>query len=140
MNARLAVSCTDDEDIGDEVQKLDTRHIIIQVRIIGDISNLLFAGQGLIAHGVSIDRDFARVKLQNACHGLKRSGFASAVMTDKAINFARQDVQAQVVHRFFIAIGLGQMFNFKHCYFSSPFCKSPRKSPGIRSAGRSICA
>ena len=105
------------EDVGDEVQVLDARHVFIQVRVIGDVGNHLFTFQGLGAHGPAVHQNLPAVKLQNSRHGFKCGGLAGAVVADKAIDFPRMNVQAQVIHRLFLPIGLCQMFDFQHSDF-----------------------
>ena len=105
------------EDVGDEVQILDARHVLVQIRVIGDVGDLLFAFQGLGAHGLAVHQDLPAVKLQDPRHGFQRCGLAGAVVADKAVNFPRLNVQAQVIHRFFLPICLGQMFDFQHSVF-----------------------
>ena len=82
------------EDVGDEVQVLDARHVFIQVRVIGDVGNHLFTFQGLGAHGLAAHQNLPAVKLQNSRHGFKGGGFTGAVVADKAIDFPRMNVQA----------------------------------------------
>ena len=113
------VSADDAENIGDKVQVFDTRHVIVQVGVIGNIGEHFLAGQRVAAEGNAADGDFARVELQNADDGFERRRLARAVMTDKAVDFAGSNVQAQIVDRFLFAVGFRQMFDFQHV--SVPF-------------------
>ena len=97
------------ENIGDKIEILPARHELVQVGVIGDVRKQPLARQRLFPDGVAGDGDLTLVKLQNARHGFERGRFARAVVPDKAVNFARGDVQIQIVHGFFLAVALCQM-------------------------------
>ena len=104
------------ENIRNKVQILDTRHIIVQIGIIGEIGEDALALYRLRPDGLAVDIDFAGIKLLDSSHGLHRCRFARTVVTDEAINLARRDMQIQVIDRFFFAVCFRQMFNSQHCY------------------------
>ena len=109
------------EYVGDEVQIFDAGHVVVQIRIIGDVGHLPLAAQGIGLDGPAVDGDLALVKLQNAHHGFQRGGLAGAVMADEAVDLAGGDVQRQIVHGLLLAVGLGQMLNVQHGVSSSYF-------------------
>ena len=123
-DACLAVIGADAEDIRDEVQVFDAAHKIVQIRVIGDVGQLPLAGQRLRPDGLAVDIDLPRVELQDARHRLQRGGLARAVVSDKAVQLPRLNVQAQVVHRLLLPVGLGQMLDFQHMLhlFSRVLC------------------
>ena len=102
------------EDIGDKVQILAAGHVVVQIRVVGDIGQLPFACQGICLYRCAIDGDLSLLKGQDPHHSLQGGGFACAVMTDEAVNLAGGDVQTQIIHRFLFAVTLGQMLNIKH--------------------------
>ena len=104
------------ENVRDEVQILDARHELIQVGVIGDIGHLPLAAERVGLNGHTADENLAFVKGLNARHGFQRGSLARAIVADEAVDFARSDMQTQIVHRFFVAIGLGEMLNLKHCF------------------------
>ena len=102
------------EHVGDEVQVLDARHVIVQVGVVGDIGQQALAGQRVGLDGLAADGDLALIELQDAHHGFQGGGLACAVVSDKAVDLAGGDVQRQVVHGLLLAVGLGQMLNVQH--------------------------
>ena len=68
-DARLPLICAHAENVGDEIQVLDARHVVVQVGIVWDVGKAPLAFQGIFLDGHPINVDFSRVKLQNACHG-----------------------------------------------------------------------
>ena len=104
----------DAEHITDEVQVLHAGHKLIQIGIIRDVGHLFLAANGVCLDGQAIDQDLAAVELHDACHAFQRGGLACAVVTDEAVNFTGPDVQGQIVHGLFFAIGLGKMVDFQH--------------------------
>ena len=94
------------KNVRNEVQVLDARHVLVQVRIVGNVGHIPLAVQRLGADGLAVHDDFPGVKLQNARHCLEGGGLAGAVVADKAVDLPCPDVQAQVVHRFFLSVGL----------------------------------
>ena len=127
-DADLPVGGADAEDVGDEIQVLDAAHKVVQVGVVGDVGNLPLAGQRLILDGLTVNGDLPRVELQNAHHRLQRGGLARAVMSDKAVDLAGPDVQAQIIHSPFLAVGLGQMLDFQHNILSCLSCAAARKA------------
>ena len=113
-DTRLPVIGADAENVRDEVQVLDTAHEVVQVGVVGDVRDLPLAGQRLRLDGFSVNGDLPGVELQNPHHRLQSGGLARAVMSDKAVDLAGPDVQAQVVHGLFFAVGLCQMLDFQH--------------------------
>ena len=105
-NALLPVFGAHAENIGDEIQVLDARHVLIQIGIVGDIGHVPLARNGLGADGLAADHDLAGVKLQDARHRLEGGGLAGAVVSDEAVDLAGLNVQAQIVYRFFLSVGL----------------------------------
>ena len=101
-------------DVADEVQKADAAHVLIDIRVVRDIGHALLAGQGLGDDVPAVDADLPLIKGQDARAGFQGGGFAGAVVADEAVDLARGDVQAQVVHGLGVAIGLGQMLNGQH--------------------------
>ena len=102
------------ENVRDEVQILDTRHVLVQVGIVRNVGNLPLAFQRLFPNGIAADVNFSRVELQNARHGFQRRGLARAVVADEAVNLTGTDVQVQVVHSLLFPVGFCQMFNVQH--------------------------
>ena len=105
------------ENIRDEVQVLNPRHKVVEIRVVRNISKTLFAGDRVLADGDAADQDVAGIKPQNSRNGFQRSGFSGAVMADKTVDFARQDVQRKIIDRGFVPVGLGQMLNLQHVIF-----------------------
>jgi len=102
------------ENVRNEVQIPDTRHVLVQVWIVRDIGDFPLAFQRLFPNGIAADVNFSRVKLQNARHGFQRRGLARAVVADEAVNLTGTDVQVQVVHSLLFPVGFCQMFNVQH--------------------------
>ena len=59
------------------------------------------------------------MKPEYAAAGLQGGGLSSAVVTDKAENLTRRDVQAQIIHGGLCAVGFGKMFNPEHMRYLS---------------------
>ena len=114
VDALLAHLGADAEDVSDEVEIPDAGHIVVQVGVIGDISQLPLAGDGVGADGLAADGDLPGVELQDAHHGAEGGGLTGAVVADEAVNFAGGDVQGQIVHGFLFTIDLGQMLDVQH--------------------------
>ena len=68
-DARLPLICAHAENVGDEIQVLDARHVVVQVGIVRDVGKAPFAFQGIFLDGYPVNGDFSCVKLQNAHHG-----------------------------------------------------------------------
>ena len=102
------------EDIGDKVQILAAGHVVVQIRVVGDIGQLSFACQGVCLYRYAVDGDLSLFKGQDTHHSLQGGGLACAVVADKAVDLTGGDVQAQIVHRLLFAVALGQMLNIKH--------------------------
>ena len=83
----LPVRGADIKNIRNEIQIFNSRHVIIQIGIIGDISKAALTFQRLRPDGFAVNINFSGVKLQNACHGFQGRCLACTVMTDKPINF-----------------------------------------------------
>ena len=113
-DALLPLALADAENVRHKVQVLDAAHKVVQVRVVGYVGNFALAGQRIVLDGHAVHPDLAAVKLQNAAAGLDGGGLACAVVADKAVDLALFDVQAQIIHRFFLSVELGQMFDFKH--------------------------
>ena len=92
------------KNIRNKIQIFDSRHVIVQIGIVGDVSKAALAFQRLCPNGFSVNIDLAVVKLQNTCHRFQGRCFACAVMTDKAIDFAGSNVQVQIIYRLFVSI------------------------------------
>ena len=114
MDALPAHLRADAEDVSDEVEIPDAGHVVVQVGIIGDISQLPLAGDGVGADGLAADGDLPGVKLQDAHHGAEGGGLTGTVVADEAVDLAGGNVQGQVVHGFLFTIDLGQMLNVQH--------------------------
>ena len=102
------------ENVGDEIEILDAAHKVVKIGIVGDIGESALTRKRLGAHGMPGNENFTLVELLDARNGAQRRGFARAVVTDEAINFARGDVQREIVHGELIAEGLGKVFDFQH--------------------------
>ena len=102
------------EHIGDEAQILDAGHVVVQIRVVGDVRQLPLAAQRVGSDGAAAHGDLAAVELQDPHRRLQRGGLSRAVVTDEAVDLPRRDVQRQIVHGFFLAVGLGQVLNVQH--------------------------
>ena len=114
VDALPAHLSADVEDVSDEVEIPDAGHVVVQVGVIGDIGQLPLAGDGVGADGSAADGDLPGVELQDAHHAAEGGGLTGAVVADEAVNFAGGDVQGQIVHRLFSAVGLSQMLDVQH--------------------------
>ena len=95
------------EDVAHEVEILHAGHEIVQIGIIGDVGDAFLAGNGIGLDGNAVNGDFAAVELQNAHNAFQRGGLAGAVVADEAVKLAGLNVQGQIVHGLFLAVGLG---------------------------------
>ncbi len=102
------------ENVGDEIEVLDAAHKVVKIGVVGDVGESALARKRLGAHGMSGNENFALVELLDACNGAQRRGFSRAVVPDEAVNFARGNVQGEIVHGELIAEGFGKMFDFQH--------------------------
>ena len=114
VNPLLPFLHADAKDICNEIQELNAGHIFIQIGIIRNIRQLLFTCQRVFLHRHAADDNFSLVKLLDADHGFERCGLSRPVVPDKAVDLPRRNVQAEVIHGFFLPIALGQMFYFEH--------------------------
>ena len=69
MYALAAVVGADAENIRDEVQIFYSRHVFVEVGVIGDIGYDFFAGERVIFYRDAVYRYLALVELQNADNG-----------------------------------------------------------------------
>ena len=106
-DAVLPVGSADAEDVRHKVQIFDAGHVVVQVRVIRDIGKGPLALQRLGPDGLAVHIDFPLVELQDTRHGFQGGGLARPVVADEAVNLPRGDVQVQVVHGLFLAVGLG---------------------------------
>ena len=102
-------------DVGNEIDVLKARHTFIQIGIVGQIGDLLFEGNRVLADGDAVERDFALLKGQNAGNGLDRRRLSGAVVADKAENVAVFDRQRQVLYGGLAGgVGFGEILNAQH--------------------------
>ena len=92
------------EDVSDEIQILDTGHKFVQIGIIGNICGDLLCLHGVLPHGDAVDEDIPLREIEDAARRFERGRLAGAVMADKAIDIARLDIQAQIIHSAFAAL------------------------------------
>ena len=114
MYALAAVVSADAENIRDEVQIFYSRHVFIEVGIVGDIGYDFFSGERVIFYRDAVYCYLTLVEQQNADNGFERCGLARAVVADEAVYLAGRDMQRQVVNSLFLAVGFGQVFDVKH--------------------------
>ena len=69
MYALAAVVGVDAENISDEVQIFYSRHVFVEVGIVGDIGYDFFAGERVIFYRDAVYCYLALVELQNADNG-----------------------------------------------------------------------
>ena len=82
-----AVAASDAENVRDEVQVLDTRHVTRTGRDCPGCRRSSACSPGALSRmEVAADVDFSRVELQDARHGFQRRGLARAVVADEAVN------------------------------------------------------
>ena len=125
------------ENVGDKIEVLDAAHKVVKIGIVGDIGESALTLERLGAHGMSGNENFTLVELLDARNGAQRRGFARAVVTDETVNFARGDVQREIVHGELIAEGLGKVFDFQHdsspvlvsFFISYPVRRYTRRAP-----------
>ena len=124
-DARLPRFRVHAEDVGDEVQILDARHKFVEIGVIWNVGEHFLAGDGVVLNRVSPHGDLAGVELLDADDGFERRGLARAVVSDKAVDLPRRDVERKIVHGLLFAEGLGQVFNIEHkvlpLFFLQPF-------------------
>ena len=120
-DAHLPVRRADTENVRNKVQILDARHIVIEIGIVRDVGKLPLAGQRVRADGGAADADLSGIEAQDPGDGFQRRRLPRAVVADEAVNFAGQDMQAQIVHGLLFAVGLRQMFNLQHGTYLLPF-------------------
>ena len=116
-DALLPELCRHAEDVADEVQVADTGHEFVQVGVVGDIGNPLFAFHGIGGKGDSVHGDLSGIRMQDADRRLEGSGFSGTV--DEAVDFAGGDVQREVIDRPLFSVGFRQVLNVEH---NCPFC------------------
>ena len=105
--------------VGHKVQVLQAGEKIVQVRIVRYVGKLLLAGQGLFLDGMPGHKNIALGQLENAATGFQRGGFSGAVVADETEDLPWGDVQAQIIHSGFCAIGLRKVFNSEHTRYLS---------------------
>ena len=66
VNALLSLCRRHLEYVRDEIQILNTGHVIIQIRVIRNVGKFLFAAQWILLNGYSINIDLPLIKLHNA--------------------------------------------------------------------------
>jgi len=110
MDALLPLVLRDAKNVGHKVQVLDAGQKFVQVGVIGNIGQILLAGNGIVLNAFSRDPDAAAVGLQNAAAGLDGRRLARAVVAAEAVNFARSNVQRQIVDGNFAAEGFPLCF------------------------------
>ena len=92
------------EYIGNKIEVLHTAEEFIQIRIIRQIGNLAFTADGIRFYGNTIYIDLPLLKLQYPATGFDGRGLACAVMSDKAIDLPRPNMQGKIINGFFLAV------------------------------------
>ena len=121
---RLPVRRRDTVDVRYEGQILLSRKEIVQIRVVRQVGQVPFAAKGVRADGPAVDKDLSLVKGQDPTAGSEGGGLPGAVVADEAADLPRGDVQGQIVHRYFLSVGLGQMLDLQHGRTPPYFCFS----------------
>ena len=116
-NARGAHIRRNAEDVPDEVQVFDAGHELIEIGIVRNVGDLTLAGEGIGLDRGPADIDLAGVEALDADGRAQRCGLARAVVADEAVDLARGDVQAQIVHGDLVAEGFCEMLDTQHGVF-----------------------
>jgi hypothetical protein len=88
----------------DEVQVFYPAHKLVEVGVVGEIGNLLFAQQRLCLDRMPFDRNLTAFKLKYAADSFDCGRFTRAVMPDEPAGFTRRNVNRQVINGTFVAI------------------------------------
>ena len=113
-------------DVAHEVEVLDAREELVEVRVVGDVGHDLLALKRLLLDGHAVDEDLALGEVEDAAAGLDGRGLAGAIVAEEAIDLARLDVQRQVVDGLvaLFAILLGVVVDSQHKACSLRWCRS----------------
>ena len=100
--------------IGNKIEILHPAEKFVQVGIIRQIGDFAFAADGIFPDGHAIHIDLSFLKLQDPAAGFDRRCFAGAVMANEPIDLPRANVQRKIIHRLFITVCFGQVFDSEH--------------------------
>ena len=78
--------------IADEIEIFDAGHIFIKIGVVGDISKLFFAGQGIGLDGMTVDEDLTCIEFLDADDSFHCGGLAGTVMADEAVDLSVCDL------------------------------------------------
>ena len=104
MDSLLPYRTVDTVDIRNEIEILDSGHKLVDIRVIGNIGDVLFAGQRIFPHRDTIDLNISFLKRKDPADTFDRCGLAGAVMADKTADFSRSDLESKIIHCFDITI------------------------------------
>ena len=114
VDARLATGPRDPLDARDKRQVLAHRHFGIERRCFGKVAGPPLRLDRLLKYVVSRDNRLSLARRNVAGEHPHRRRLARAVRSEEAENLAPLDGKADVVHRGYGAVPLGEMLNFDH--------------------------
>ena len=126
--------------VGNEIEKVDSLHKLVQVRIVGQEGRDPLGPHRVLFDVVAVNENGPLCKVHHPRHGPQGGGLARSVVADEAINLAGLDVEAQVVYRPPAPwVGLGIVFYAQHCTVS--FQPKHREAVGLeRRRHSALCA
>ena len=117
MDALLPLFAGHFKNIRHKVQIPDARQKFIEVRVVWNIGDPLFAFQGIVFDRKAVHRDGPFFIGQNTRHRFDGGGLSCAVVADEPEDLPGPDLQGQVIHRYFVAIPLGIVGDLEHLSF-----------------------
>ena len=84
----LTVRLADSENIGNKIEVLNTCHKLIQIGIVGNVSNFALTFERFFFYRHTVNIDFALVKVENSTAGFDCCCLSCTVVSDKAVNLA----------------------------------------------------